>query len=303
MIMSEFFNIKSITQVHQFLGLGKPLHPLIMVIRDWPNIDFDFLNVKITSDLYLIGLKGNAKGSFRYGRNTYDYEEGSLTFLAPHQALTFDQEEHEKNQGGWSIIFHPDLIRKSELGKNISQYSFFDYHVNESLHVSEKEKQLLLSMVENIETELQQNIDKHSQDLIIVSIQSILKYCERFYDRQFYTRTNANKDHVSQFEQYLEDYFAGSDLADKGLPTVSQCGKALNMSPGYLSDLLKIETGRSAKGHIHDFIVEKAKTLLLSTNVSIGEVAYSLGFEYPQHFSKMFKSKTGVNPSAYRSMN
>jgi len=301
--MSQFFHVGSIAQFHQFLGIGTPLHPLITLIGDWPEMDVDFSNIKITSDLYLIGMKGKAAGQFRYGRNAYDYQEGTLAFISPHQVLSFDPDEQYAEEGGWSIVFHPDLIRKSDLGRTINTYTFFEYGVHEALHISEKEKGLLMHMVENIETELAQNIDKHSQDLIIMNIESILKYCKRFYDRQFYTRTNLHQDHITQFERFLERYFAAEDMTDKGIPTVAECGKAMGMSPGYLSDLLKIETGRSAQGHIHDFVVDKAKTLLLSSKVSISQVAYTLGFEYPQHFSKFFKSKTGLTPSAYRSLN
>ncbi|MFT5647409.1 MAG: AraC-like DNA-binding protein [Aureispira sp.] len=301
--MPDFFHIKSIAEVHHFLGLEKPLHPLITIIRDWPAVDFDFSNIKITSDLYLIGLKGNVKGAFKYGRSSYDYEEGTLAFLAPNQVLTFDESDKSSDKGGWSIIFHSDLIRKSELGKTIKGYSFFDYDVNEALHVAEKEKQMLATLVQLIETELEQNIDKHSQELMIMNLESILKYCRRYYDRQFYTRTNQSKDLVLRFEAYLETYFTTANLVEMGLPTVTQCGKALHLSGSYLSDLLKLETGKSAKDHIHSYIIEKAKTLLLNSNTSVGHIAYELGFEYPQHFSKLFKSKTGTNPSEYRNLN
>jgi AraC-like DNA-binding protein len=301
--MSDFFHIKSVGEVHHFLGLEKPLHPLITIIRDWPEIDFDFSTIKMTSDLYLIGLKGNVRGAFKYGRSSYDYEEGTLAFLAPNQVLTFDETDKNLDIGGWTIIFHPDLIRKSELGKTIKEYSFFDYDVNEALHVAEKEKQMLAALVQLIETELEQNIDKHSQELMIVNLESILKYCRRYYDRQFYTRTNQSKDLVLRFEAYLETYFTTANLVETGLPTVTQCGKALHLSGSYLSDLLKLETGKSAKDHIHSYIIEKAKTLLLNSNTSVGHIAYELGFEYPQHFSKLFKSKTGTNPSEYRNLN
>ena len=301
--MSDFFHIKSIAEVHRLFGLEKPLHPLITIIKEWPQIDFDFGNTKLTSDLYLFGLKGNIKGTFKYGRNSYDYEEGTLAFIAPNQVTTFDHADAELDNNGWNILFHPDLIRKSELGKTIKNYSFFEYGSNEALHVSEKEKHMLTALVQRIEIELQQNIDKHSQELIIVNLESIIKYCHRYYDRQFYTRTNLNKDFITIFEKHLEAYFASDELKNTGLPTVTQCGKALNMSGSYLSDLLKLETGRSAKDHIHTFIIEKAKTALLNTNSTVSEVAYDLGFEYSQHFSKLFKSKTGINPSKYRSMN
>ncbi|MBL4648813.1 MAG: helix-turn-helix transcriptional regulator [Aureispira sp.] len=301
--MSDFFHVKSVTEVHDLFGLEKPLHPLITIIRGWPAIDFDFSNIKMTFDLYLISLKGNVSGAFKYGRSSYDYEEGTLAFLAPNQVLTFDGADKSLDEGGWSIIFHPDLIRKSELGKTMKNYSFFDYDVNEALHVAEKEKQMLATLVQLIETELEQNIDKHSQELMIVNLESILKYCRRYYDRQFYTRTNQSKDLVLRFEAYLETYFTTSNLVEMGLPTVTQCGKALHLSGSYLSDLLKLETGKSAKDHIHSYIIEKAKTLLLNSNTSVGHIAYELGFEYPQHFSKLFKSKTGTNPSEYRNLN
>lgn len=300
--MHNFYHISTISEVHQTFGLEKPLHPLITVIKEWPETDFDFGNVKMTSDLYLIGMKGNVKGSFKYGRNSYDYEEGTLAFIAPNQVTTFDGDA-EIDNGGWNIIFHPDLIRKSELGRTIKEYSFFNYDINEALHISDKEKQILWEFVHRIETELNQNIDKHSQELIVVNLESIIKYCSRYYDRQFYTRTNLNKDFIVRFEKYLETYFGSDDLAKNGIPTVTQCGEAMNMSGSYLSDLLKLETGRSAKDHIHSYIIEKAKTLLLNSNSSISEISYELGFEYSQHFSKLFKSKTGFNPTDYRSLN
>ena len=301
--MTNFFHIKSIADLHNFVGFEKPLHPLISIIKEWPKMDFDLEDVKISSDLYLLGMKGNIKGSFYYGRNSYDFEEGSLAFVAPNQVIGFDHQDKDLDHNGWNIFFHPDLIRKSDLGQNIKEYSFFDYDMNEALHTSEKEKQILTDLVQRIETELKQNIDKHSQELIIVNLESILKYCRRYYDRQFYTRTNLNKDYIVRFEKYLEVYFNSPEQLENGLPTVTQCGKALNMSGSYLSDLLKVETGRSAKDHIHGYIIDKAKTLLLSSKTSINEVAYTLGFEYPQHFSKLFKSKTGASPSEYRSLN
>ncbi len=300
--MSEFYHTKSISEAHQFLGMNPPAHPLITIIREWPKVDFDFANTKMTSDLFIIGMKGGI-GTIRYGRNTYDYDKCTMVFTAPKQALTFESNIDYSSHTGWTILFHPDLIRKSVLGSEIDKFSFFDYSVNEALHLSEKENNILNDFVQHIEIEINQNIDKHSQDLIIANLQSILKYCQRFYDRQFFTRTNLNKDYVVLFEKYLEKYFSSDMLANKGLPTVSHCADALNMSAGYLSDLLKLETGRGAKDHIHDFIIEKAKTLLLGSNRSVSEVAYGLGFEYPQHFTKLFKLKTGLNPTDFRTLN
>lgn len=301
--MSDFFHFKSIAEVYKLLNLGKPAHPLITVIKRWPESDLDFSKIKMTSDLYLLSMKGEMSGAFKYGRNSYDYQEGTLVFIAPGQVGTFSQEKAASSNHGWSILFHPDLIRKSDLGKNIQNYSFFNYNVNEALHLSDKEREFLIELVTKIEQEINQNFDKHSQDLIIHNLESILKYSNRYYDRQFYTRTNLNKNYVSLFEEYLNDYFSSDELAEHGIPSVTKCGESLNLSGSYLSDLLKVETGRSAKDHIHAYIIEKAKTRLQSSRDSISEVAFGLGFEYPQHFSKLFKSKTGFSPSEYRNLN
>lgn len=297
----NFIHISSIAELHQFIGGVKPLHPLITIIREWPEMDFNFTDVKMTGDLYIIGYKGT-NGSIGYGRNSYDFQDGTMVYISPNQVLYFD--ETEKDHGnGWTMFFHPDLIRNSELGTSIHKFDFFNYSLSESLHISEKEKQIINGFVYFIETELQQNIDKHSQNLIVANLHSLLKYSHRFYDRQFNTRTNLNKDLIIRFEQFLKVHFEEENLEEKRIPTVVDCGKAMNMSPKYLSDLLRSETGRSAKDHIHDFIIEKAKNTLLGTNLTINEIAYKLGFQYPQHFSKLFKSKTGYNPTDFRNLN
>jgi AraC-like DNA-binding protein len=302
--MTDFHRIKSVSEVHQFLGLNAPDHPMITVIRQWPEVDFDFENTKLSSDLFLLSMKGKIKGTtFRYGRNSYDFEEGTLVFMAPDQIVSFANPIEELDDSGWTIMFHPDLIRKDGLGKSIKEYAFFSYDVNEALHLSEKEKQFLIDLVGKIDQEINQNMDKHSQDLIIQNLETILKYSKRYYDRQFYTRTNLNKDFVAQFEHFLETYFSSEELQENGIPTISSCGEALNMSGSYLSDLLKLETGRSAKDHIYGYLIEKAKTALLSSNDSVSQIAFKLGFEYPQHFSKLFKVKTGLNPTEFRSLN
>lgn len=302
--MSEFHQIHSVSQIHEMFGLEKPLHPLITIIRKWPKVDFDFSEVKVSSDLYLLSMKGKMNGTtFQYGRNSYDFEEGTLVFMAPGQIASFADPIEELDDSGWSILFHPDLIRKSELGKTIRDYSFFGYDVNEALHLSDKEKNFLIEMVAKIEMEINQNMDKHSQELIIQNIETILKYSNRYYDRQFYTRSNLHQDLLTQFERFLKNYFDTDQHKTKGLPSLTACGSALNMSGSYLSDLLKLETGRSAKDHIHSFIIDKAKNALLNSNESVSSIAYELGFEYPQHFSKLFKTKTGNSPSEYRVMN
>ena len=221
--MADIYRIKSVSEVHQMFGLDKPKHPLITIIRKWPQIDFDFGNVKLTSELYLLSMKGKMKGTtFQYGKNSYDFDDGTLVFLAPNQVASFADPIEELDDSGWTILFHPDLIRKSELGKVIRNYSFFNYETNEALHLSDKEKQSLFELVKKIDLELNQNIDKHSQDLIIQNFESILKYSNRYYDRQFYKKTNLNKDFVSKFEQYLQSYFSSSNLSEMGIPSIKQ---------------------------------------------------------------------------------
>ena len=241
-------------------------------------------------------------GTWTYGRNNYDFQEGTLVFTKPNQSLKIENQEYLKGSSGWTLIFHPDLIRKSELGKKITQYSFFSYEVNEALHLSNEEQQSITEIVEKVQKEYSQNIDRHSQELIVSNIKLVLDYCTRYYDRQFYTRSNLNQDLVVKFENLLQDYFNSSKPLELGVPTVKYCGAELNMSGHYLSDMLKKETGRSAHDHIHFYVIDQAKTRLLGSDDSISKIAYDLGFEYPNHFSKLFKSKTGMSPGQYRSV-
>jgi len=300
----DIIRIKSISQAHQFLGLEKPKHPLITIYRHTPQVITNTIDLSFTSDLYYIAMKDSIKGSLQYGRNSYDFEEGMMLFMAPNQVyITPEEVETDDENLGWSLLFHPDLIRKSNLGKIIDDFSFFDYEVNESLHLSDKEKKTINDLIEKIDNEIEQNIDRHSQELINVNLESLLKYCKRYYERQFFTRANWNKDYISKFEKYLKNYFSSNELIEKGIPTIQQCGAALNMSGHYLSDLLKAETGKSAREYIHLQLINKAKSALLNTNQSVSEIAYTLGYEYPQNFSKIFKSKTGLSPSEYRKLN
>lgn len=300
--MDEIVNIKSITEAHNLLGLEKPAHPLISVFQHSPDMNIDIKDVRLCFDLYFISLKVSIKGSFAYGKNNYDFEEGSLVFVAPGQ-ITEITETPQLDYKGWSIFIHPDLLRQSNLGTEIQNYSFFNYSTKEALHVSEKEKKSLTEIANKIEAEINQNLDRHSQDLIVHNLDTILKYSARFYDRQFLTRTNYNQDFIIRFETYLQDYFSSNQLLEKGIPTVTQCGQVLNMSGHYLSDMLKIETGKTAKEYIHLRLVDKAKTQLSNSDISIKLLAYDLGFEYPQNFSKLFKNKTGLSPSEYRNLN
>lgn len=303
--MKEIIRLKSISEAHRFLGLPKSNHPLVSVVElNDRIINLDYGDTKFLFDFHQVNLKQGFSGSLVYGRNSYDFEDGTLTFIKAGQVIQMEkQPEQVEGSSGWTLLFHPDLIRKSELGKNIDDYTFFDYDLNEALHLSEKEINALNTLVDKIQDEYNQNIDKHSQEIIIANIEMILKYCKRYYDRQFYTRTNLNKDLVSKFEQVIQRYYQSEKPLEVGVLSVKYCANELAMSSNYLGDLLKTETGRSAKDHINDFVIEKAKTRLLGSNKSVSEIAYSFGFEYPQGFSKLFKAKTGVSPSQYRNLN
>jgi len=304
--MSKTFEINTISQAHKSVGLPAPKHPLVSVVK---TADFrptmDFRGVKVINNLYQVSLKNLGCGNLMYGKNTYDYEEGTLVFTSPGQVTVFDGEmpENIEDDDSWTLAFHSDLIRKSNLAEKINQYSFFNYEVNEALHLSEDERKTIEELLEKIVKEYSQNLDKHSQKLIISNIELLLDYCTRFYDRQFYTRTNINVDFVSKFEKLLKSYYNTDKAEELGLPNVQYLAKELNFSSNYLSDLLKKETGKTAQEHIHLFVISKAKNSLLNSTNSISEIGYSLGFEYPQHFSSLFKSKTGTSPSEYRNLN
>jgi AraC-like DNA-binding protein len=304
--MAKPYVINSINQAHEALGLSKPKHPLVSVVRtkDYQP-EIDFRGLKVINNLYQITLKQLGCGNLLYGQNSYDYEEGTLVFMSPGQVTIFEGEIPTDNENleGWTLAFHPDLIRKSSLAHKMSQYSFFNYEINEALHLSDDERKTIEDLLDKIVKEYSQNLDKHSQNLIISNIELLLDYCTRFYDRQFYTRANLNSDITSKFERLLKSYYQSEKVHDLGIPNVKYCAKELNLSSNYLSDLLKKETGKTAQEHIHLFIIDKAKSNLLTTNNTISEIGYELGFEYPQHFSNLFKSKTGFSPSEYRNLN
>ena len=306
--MKDTIHIKSVSQFHQLLGSPKPKHPLISIEKDlvYNEVSIaELMGVRIVCDLYLIVLKEDICAKIIYGHNSYDFEEGTLLFFGPGQVMEYESNPYKdsKKSEAWRIIFHPDLIRKSELMNQIDNYSFFDYDLNEGLHLSENEKNTIEDILMKIISEYNQHIDRHSQRLMIANIHLLLDYCLRFYDRQFYTRSNLNSDIISKFERLLKEYFSTTKAFALGIPTVNYCASELNLSSNYFSDLLKKETGKSAQEHIHSFIIEKAKNKLLSSSDSISEIGYSLGFEYPTYFSNLFKSKTGLSPKEYRSLN
>lgn len=302
--MEEIHHINTITQVHQFLGLPTPKHPLISVVymSHFPP-ELSFEGIKFSANLYVISLKDGVEGTLKYGRNSYDFSDGTLLFTKPHQVVAGINKTYCKTSKGWMLLFHPDLIRKSGLGETITQYSYFSYDVNEALHLSDEEQGIVTDIVRKIEREYQLNIDQHSQKLMIANIELLLDYCTRYYDRQFYVRTNYNTDYVAKFENLIRTYFQSDKPMKLGRLTVKYCGETLNMSPNYLSDLIKKETGKSAKAHIQNYIINQAKNKLLGTTESIGGIAYALGFEYPQHFSQLFKKITFLTPAEYRHLN
>ena len=301
--MNEIIRIKTITDVHDFFGFNKPKHPLVSLLPiDEKMTDYDYGNFSYTFDFYQISLKEGRSGSLRYGRNSYDFQEGTMTFIQPNQVIRVEKGD-QTGGAGWTLLFHPDLIRKSELNRTIEDHTFFDYEANEALHLSEEEKVALTDLAKKIEKEYQQNIDKHSQDIIIANIDMMLKYCKRYYDRQFFTRSNLNKDLMTQLSEVIRQYYATNRAEELGVLSVSYCAKKLNLSPNYLGDLLKSETGKSAREHLQDYLIEKAKTQLIGSNDTVREIAYSLGFEYPQSFNKVFRAKLGMTPSEYRKLN
>ncbi|MFD2581169.1 helix-turn-helix domain-containing protein [Pedobacter vanadiisoli] len=301
--MKPIINIQSISDINNFVQ-HKTKHPLVTVI-DFSKMDEMMEEgIRISCDFYSIMFKNYCTNNMRYGRQSYDFQEGSLVCIAPKQVVTMDTEiEKKEDMIGWGLFFHPDLLRDTSLGMKMKDYTFFSYETSEALHLSDKEKEILYDCVQKIETELQENIDNHSQTLIVSNIELLLNYCQRYYGRQFITRKNNNSTIVTQIEKLLTDYFNDTELSEKGLPTVKYLSDNVHLSSGYLSDLLKKETGMNAQDHIHYHLIEEAKNILLNTNNSVSEIAYSLGFEYPQYFSKLFKQKTGKTPIEYRNLN
>lgn len=299
--MSEFQKIESVIQINEIFGNQETRHPLITII-DFSKIKNTNLSGKIYSGLYSIMLKQQCPGVVKYGRQNIDFQSGSLIFIAPGQVISIDDEIEATNSRDWGLFFHPELLARTSLSANMKDYPFFLYSINEALHASQKEKNTLNEIIQKIENELALNIDKHSQTLIVSNIELLLNYCNRYFDRQFITRSNKNKDVLTKFEVLLSEYFSNGLADKKGLPTVKYIANELHLSPNYLSDLLKKETGKGTLDHIHRIIVEEAKNKLLVPNSSISSVAYDLGFEYPQYFTRVFKKNTGMTPLEFKNI-
>jgi len=301
--MDEIIKIENISQLYEMMYQKKPLHPLIGVIDFSKNNISVYNEMKVSLGFYSVMFKNLCPGTMRYGRNYYDFQEGTLFFTAPNQVVVMENLEDSDDVNGWALIFHPDLIRGTSLNAKMKEYNFFSYDLYEALHLSDREKQKLDDIVKDIDGELQQNIDKHSRTLIVSAIELLLNYCNRYYDRQFITRTVKNRDIISDFDGLLKSYFESDEIQSMGFPSIKYFAEQLHLSPNYLSDLLKKETSKNGTEHIQYHVIELAKNKLLSSSVSVSEIAYDLGFEYPQYFSKMFKKNTGMTPVEYRNLN
>jgi AraC-like DNA-binding protein len=298
--MNKITRINTIAEYNNLVGI-ETLHPLVSII-DFAKVD-PFCYFKRQLGVYAIFLKDIKCGNMTYGIGNYDYEEGTLIFIAPGQVYGFEDGTKKQKGAGVALIFHPDLLLGTSLGRNMKEYSFFSYEVNEALHLSIRERAIINDCFDKIQYELEHAIDSHSKTLIVSYIELFLNYCKRFYDRQFITRDNVNKDVLTKFEKILDEYFATNMPVDHGLPSVSYCAEKLFLSPNYLSDLLKKETGKSTLEHIQLKLIEIAKEKIYEPGKSINEIAYELGFKYPQHFIRMFKKSTGYTPNAFRALN
>ncbi len=292
---------KTISEFHRFRNLPKPEHPLISVINlesvkrlpaNEPSLAFDF---------YFISMKRNFNAKVKYGQQECDFDEGIMFFMAPGQVLRIEVEKDALLQhSGWMLLVHPDFLWNTALAKTIKQYEYFDYSVNEALFLSDKEETTIAGIMQNIEQEYRSNIDAFSQDVMVAQIELLLNYSNRFYNRQFITRKKASSDLLVKLENLLNEYFDRQNDSQSGLPTVKYIADKLNVSPNYLSDMLRTLTGQSAQQHIHNKLIERAKEALTTTSLSVGEIAYRLGFEHPQSFNKLFKNKTNISPLEFR---
>ncbi len=297
-------NISSISEFHKLLDLPAPLHPLISLVDvTQMHITENDIWKKFTLDFYSLSLKRNVTAKVKYGQQYYDFDKGTMNFLAPKQIQSLEVDEvNEISQNcglGYMLMIHPDFLYNHPLGAQIKSYGFFSYSLNEALHLSEKEEANIIEIFQKIEQEYQ-FIDRHTQDIILSQLDLLLNYSNRFYERQFITRKAVNNDLLVKTEQFLTDYFDKEETLQKGVPTVEFLANQLNLSPHYLSDMLRSLTGQSAKQHIHNKLIDQAKIYLSTSTLSVAEIAYNLGFEYPQSFNKLFKKKTNMSPLEFR---
>ncbi|MDF3819676.1 helix-turn-helix transcriptional regulator [Leptospira sp. 96542] len=283
------------------LDLPKPQHPLVSIIKfKGSKMSPYFLEHKFVYDFYMVSIKKNIKGTIRYGRQNYDFSEGIMSLSAPKQVFSFDESTDVSELSGWGLIFHANFIRHSHLAKHIKKYGFFSYETHEALHLSDKEEAVIETIMKNLEEEYLTPIDTFSQDVMISHIEVLLNYANRFYNRQFITRKHTSDDLLIRLESLLNEYFESNQVQKLGLPTVKYLSFQLNVSPNYLSDLLRTSTGQNTQQHIHTWVIERAKEKLATTSLSVNEIAIQLGFEYPQYFSRLFKTKTTLTPKEFR---
>jgi AraC-like DNA-binding protein len=302
MTLKAPYRIKTITDYHRILGLPKPEHPLVSVINigsfEQPPLEEP---ISLMFDFYCISLKRDLNANIKYGQQTCDFDEGVLFCMSPGQVWGIEFNKEAKNKpSGWMILIHPDFLWSTKLAKTIQSYQYFNYSVNEALYLSDREETMITGIIKYIEQEYHSPIDKFSQQVIIAQLEVILTYIDRFYQRQFITRKKNSHQLVARVEDILTNYFNSEALINKGLPTVSSIAEQLNVSSGYLSELLKALTGQNTQQHIHDKLISKAKEKLTTTNLSVSEISYELGFEHLASFSKLFKAKTNVTPLEFR---
>lgn len=295
----QLLNIKTVTEYDDMLGV-ETLHPLVSVIN--LSKAKPMKHMRHTFSFYTVYLKDEKNCDLLYGRRSYDYQKGSVICLSPGQVIGIEDTGEVFQPKGWALCFHPDLIAGTSLARSMKEYTFFSYEVNEALHLSEHERELFIDCLAKIQHELEHAIDRLSKRLITNHIETLLNYCLRFYDRQYITRTNVNHNIVTRFERLLDDYFTKGLSQKNGLPTVKWCASELCLSPNYFGDLIKKETGKSAQEYIQLKVTEIAKDLVLNPEKSISQIAFELGFQYPQHFTRLFKKLTGYTPSEYRSV-
>lgn len=298
--MEQVERIDTVKQYNDYAGVDT-LHPLVSVVNfnEIPTIQ----HFRRQIGLYAVFLKNIKCGDMTYGCQPYDYEDGTLVFVSPGQVYGIDSNGVAIKPSGYGLVFHPDLIKGTQLGKTIKDYNFFSYEVSEALHLSKKERKTIVECLEKISEEIDLNIDKHSKALIVSNIELFLNYCMRYYDRQFITRTNVNKDILSRFESLLDNYFKSEKTLTLGLPTVAYCAEELYLSPNYFGDLIKKETGNTALDYIQNKLIDEAKNKIFDHSKTLSEIAADLGFKYQQHFTRLFKQKTSITPNEYRSLN
>lgn len=299
--METIIHLDTVDKYNQLYGL-ETLHPLVSVV-DLTRASKGANHIQMDYGLYALFLKGGKECDIKYGRCSYDYQQGTIVSFAPGQIIEVNMIENEVRPKVYGLIFHPDLIRGTSLGQNIKSYGFFSYAVHEALHLSERERSVIMDCLAKIQSELEHGIDKHSKQLISMNIELLLNYCMRFYERQFITREDVSRDILQQFESHIDTYFYNKQSQDRGLPSVKYFADSVHLSANYFGDLIKKETGKSAQEYIHFKLIEHAKDLIIQSSKTMSEIAYELGFAYPQHFGRLFKKQTGMTPNEFRAAN